>query len=188
MTTTTKADRMRAIHDMNKRLPCANCGTTRYPIKAKEHCSRCYPLALRLEHTLKWDASKPETLRKYPEPDSYMPHSGKKASTPFPPDHWIKEFPKIKAYTIRELRKRLLHFKLVENCLSSHVTGCQIEEKLRYLARCAGCRNKRVLFGIAGGIEVHFNHKQRRLLLKWLNEISEGIKWKGINSWAALWS
>lgn len=187
MTTATKAYCTRAIDDMNKQLPCANCGTTKHPIKAKQHCSRCYPLLLRLENTLKWDASKPETLRRYPKPYRYMLHSGREATAPFPPKHWITEFPKIKAYTVRELRKRLLHFKLVENNRSSPITGYQIEEELRYLAQCAGCQDKRVLFGIAGGIEVHFNQKQRRFLLMLLNEISEGIKWKGINSWAALW-
>lgn len=148
---------------------CVNCGTIRYLIKSRGHCTRCYPVLLRLEHTQRWDASRPETLRHYPKLFTY------------PPGHWKNDFPRIKKHLIRELKKRLIHFSSVEEQLSGRIDGFDIEQKLRYLARRAGA-GRNVLSSCAGALDSSFTWEQRKLLFKLLTEVSEGIKWSGV-SW-----
>jgi len=147
---------------------CVNCGTRRYPIKARGYCSRCYPIVLRQEQVNRWDPSHPGTLHHYPKSLSSQ--------------HWQSEFQRIKAHTIKELRKRLLHFRLIEDQLAGPTGGYDIEIRLRTLARRAGARNRHVLSGIAGALDSKFTPEQRKLLFKWLNEIFENVKWNGINS------
>lgn len=146
--------------------PCVNCGTTMYSIKARGLCTRCYPILLRLEHTQRWDASRRETLRQYP-----------KLST----SNWENDFPRIKEHTIRELKKRLLHFHSVEENLLGRVTGFDIELELGYLARRAGA-GRNSLSRCAGALDSSFTWKQRKLLFKLLTEVSESIRWSGISS------
>ena len=147
--------------------PCVNCGTSSLLIKARGYCTRCYPILLRLEHTQQWDATRRETLRHYPKLSNYPPH------------HWANDFPRIKKHTIRELKKRLLHFKSIEEQLSGRINGFDIEQKLRYLAIRAGA-GRNSLSRCAGVLDSHFTWEQRKLLFKLLTEVSESIKWDGI--------
>lgn len=162
---------------------CVNCGTTRYPLEAREHCKRCYPILLRLERTQRWDALQPKTLRHYPKSSIDLAFlSGGKIKNYYSPNHWQNDFPRVKEHTIRELRKRLLHFRLIEEQLSGSISGYDIELQFRHLARRAGTRNRYVLSGIAGVLDGSFTWEQRKLLFQLLNEVSEGIKWGGINA------
>jgi hypothetical protein len=146
---------------------CVNCGSSSRSIKARGYCARCYPILLQLEHTQRWNATRQETLRNYPKLSNYPPH------------HWTNEFPRIKEHTIRELKKRLLHFKHVEDKLLGRVNGFDIEQELRYLAIRAGA-GRNSLSRCAGVLDSHFTWEQRKLLLKLLTEVSESIKWDGI--------
>jgi hypothetical protein len=148
--------------------PCVNCGTTRYLIKARGYCTRCYPILLRLEHAQRWDALRREPLRDYPKLSTY------------PPNHWKNDFPRIKEHVIRELKKRLLHFYSVEKKLSGRIDGFDIEQKLRYLGIRAGA-GRNALSRCAGALDSSFTWEQRKLLFKLLTEVSEDIKWSGIN-------
>lgn len=147
--------------------PCVNCSTTRYLIKARGRCTRCYPIQLRLEHTQRWDSSQPDTLRHYPKLSNYPPH------------HWEHDFPRIKKHTIRELQKRLLHFKQVEDNLLGRINGYDIEVKLRNLAIRAGA-GRNSLSKCAGTLDSQFTWEQRKILFKLLTEVTENIKWDGI--------
>lgn len=153
--------------------PCANCGTTRYLIKARGLCTRCYPISLRLEHTKRWDASRRATLQHYPKLSA---------------SNWENDFPRIKEHTIRELKKRLLHFHLVEEQLlgRTRISGFDIEQELRYLAIRAGA-GRNSLSRCASALDISFTLKQKKLLFKLLAEVSESIKWRGISSppWAS---
>jgi hypothetical protein len=146
---------------------CVNCGSSSYPIKARGYCTRCYPILLRLEHAQQWDASRPETLRHYPKLSNYPPH------------HWKNDFPRIKKHTIRELKKRLLHFKSIEEELLGRVNGFDIEQKLRYLAVRAGA-GRNPLARCAGVLDSQFTWKQRKIFFKLLTEVTENIRWDGI--------
>ena len=146
---------------------CANCGSSSFSIKALGYCSRCYPIFVRLKHTKQWDSSRKGTLLHYPKLANYPLH------------HWTHDFPEIKKYTIRELRKRLLHFKQVENDLSGKINGYDIEVKLRYLAIRAGA-GRDSLSKCAGTLDSQFTLRQRKILFKLLTELTENIKWCGI--------
>lgn len=140
-----------------------------------------------MEVTERWDPRKPESLRYYPKsPLDLVFLDGAKIRNYYHPYHWEKHFPQIKSHTITELKKRLLHFERIEKMLAGPVNGYDIELQLRHLARRAGARNRNALRGIAGGVEAYFTRKQRRVLFGWLNEITENIKWKGIDSWAGI--
>lgn len=154
-------------HSSHHKKPCINCGTYNHLIKARGYCTRCYPILLRLEHTQLWDASRRETLQHYPKLSNYPPH------------HWANDFPKIKKHTIRELKKRLLHFKLAEEKLLGKITGFDIEQELRYLALRAGA-GRNSLSRCAGVLDSHYTWEQRKLLFKLLTDVSESIKWSGI--------
>jgi hypothetical protein len=166
---------------------CTNCRTSRYGIKTRGLCSRCYPIVLRLEHTQRWNPLEPTTLLHYPRsPVGIALPDASERMNYYPPSHWQKDFPQIKSHTLRELKKRLLHFRLVEQKLTGPISGFDIEIKLQELARRAGARDRYLLSGIAGGVEFYFRLKQRRVLFKWLNEISESIRWDGIKPWAGI--
>ena len=154
-------------HSSSKDKSCVNCSSPDRSIKARGYCARCYRIVLRLENTQRWDASRRETLRHYPKLSNYPPH------------HWTYDFPRIKKHTIRELKKRLLHFKSVEEKLLGRINGFDIEQKLRYLAIRAGA-GRNSLSRCAGALDSHFTWEQRKLLFKLLTEVSESIKWDGI--------
>lgn len=157
---------------------CVNCGTTRHSMMWRGYCKRCYPIVLRLERTRKWDPSRPETLRHYPK-SPYVFSSEVTIIESYEPDHWERIFPQIKKATIRKLEMRLYHFKSVEEQLSGSVSGYDIEVKLTNLARLAGA-DRHAVSGIANAVGHFFDHKQRKLLFKWLTQIMETIRWRGI--------
>jgi len=146
---------------------CVNCGSPDRPIKAKGYCARCYPIALRLEHTQGWDAFQPTTLRDYPKGFNYSPN------------HWENDFPRIKEHTIRELKKRLLHFERLEEKLSGRIDGFDVEQKLRHLGMQAGAK-RNALPRCTEIFDRSFTLKQRKILFKLLTEMTESIKWDGI--------
>jgi hypothetical protein len=146
---------------------CVNCGSSSHPIKARGYCIRCYRIQLRLEHTQQWDASRPTTFGDYPK--------GFNSS----PSHWKNDFPRIKEHTIRELKKRLLHFKQLEEKLSGKVDGFDVEQKLRYLGVQAGAK-RNSLSRCTEIFDGSFTLKQRKILFKLLTEMTESIKWGGV--------
>ena len=154
-------------HSSSKDKSCVNCGSPDRPIKARGYCARCYPIALRLEHTQRWDASRPTTLRYYPKGFGYAT------------SYWKNKFPGIKEYTIRELKKRLLHFKQLEEQLSGRIDGFDVEQKLRYLGVQAGAK-RNALSRCTEIFDRSFTSKQRKALFKLLAEMTESIKWDGV--------
>jgi len=153
-------------------------------MKSRGYCYRCYPIILRLEKTRAWDPSRPETLRHYPKwgGDIALP-SGENLQNRHGLEPRTTDFPKIKAHTIQELQKRLLHFGNIEEKLSGPISGYDLELLLRRVARQAAARDRHLLSGIATAIEWSFNHRQRKLLFEWLSEILDNVRWRGINSW-----
>lgn len=154
-------------HSSTKDKSCVNCNSPDRPIKTRGYCTRCYPIVLRLEHTQQWDATRPITLRHYPKGFGYSIGS------------WKNNFPRIKEYTIRELKKRLFHFKQLEEQLSGRIDGFDVEQKLRCLGVQAGAK-RNSLSRCTEIFDMSFTLKQRKVLFKLLTEMTESIKWDGV--------
>jgi hypothetical protein len=149
---------------------CANCKTERFGIYCRGYCYRCYRLIVQKEQVERWDLKDPSTLKRFPSTGGY--------SIP-------REFPKIKAKRLRELKYRLWLLKLHERQRGEEVSGLHIEHALRRVAEwCGG--NEDLLNGIASEVTQYFGPKQRQTLLGWLIDIEESMRWDPRRYWHAL--
>jgi hypothetical protein len=145
---------------------CANCHTERYKIYRRGYCHRCHPLILKKE---KVEAR----LRALPKDEPSENESNQV---------WISKYSeRQRAKSIRnelkELEFRLLLLESREDQRTSHIDGLDIEHALRDLARWCGAQE--VSFHhVASAVPCYgFNQEQRRVLLGWLLDIEEGIRW-----------
>jgi len=158
---------------------CANCGTARRAHKAGGYCTRCYPVAARLEKVKRWSCEDVRTLNgpalKYaPKPffNSEQMADAKK---------WF-EF--VKSLHIWLLEQKLESYHFSEQQHSGIVTGLDLEYAFRRIASLCHVRNKNLLFGIAGNFD-GFAQPQRRFLLDLLKEVlensrAEEIRWRNL--------
>jgi hypothetical protein len=148
---------------------CKNCGTTDDPHMARGFCKRCYPLQLKLEHSKRWDLSRPESLKGFS-------HFRQQLVTT---QNHLENF-KIDAK--EQIRSRLDYLRIRAEKLKAVITGIDIEYKLEEIAHLAlrGRYKWGVYHGIATLIDHKFNAKQRKLIYSLLNKIDETLPWKGI--------
>jgi hypothetical protein len=153
---------------------CANCETERHGIYRRDHCYRCYRLIVQKEGVERWDLKVPSTLKRLSSSGGY---SSQRA--------FEEEFPKIKAKRLRELEYRLWLRKTQEARRNQKVTGSDIEDALRSVAKwCAGKEN--AVYGIASEVNQLFDQEARRALLGWLFDIEESMRWDPRRYWHAL--
>jgi hypothetical protein len=144
---------------------CANCKTERYGICCRGHCYRCYRLIVQKEDVERWDLKVPSTLKRLPRIiGGYSQRSLE------------EELPKIKAERLRELQYRLWLLKTQEAQRNGEVTGLDIEHGLRRVADWCGGKED-AMAGIASMVTYHFDPEARRVLLGWLFDIEESMRW-----------
>ena len=151
----------------------ANCKTERYGIYRRGYCYRCYRLVVQKEEVERWDLKHPSTLKRVPGIGGYSQR------------RFEEEFPKIKADRLKELDYRLWLLKTKEAQRTGKVTGIDIEHALRRLAKCCG-GNENVVHGIATMANNCFDQEQRRIMLCWLFDIEESMRWDARRYWHAL--
>jgi hypothetical protein len=145
---------------------CANCHTERYEIYRRGYCHRCYPVILKRE---KVEAR----LRALPKDEPNEDESNQV---------WIRKYSeRQRAKSIRnelkELEFRLSLLEGREEQRTSRVDGHDIELVLRDLARWCGAKEVS-LHHVASAVHYYgFNQEQRRVLLGWLLDIEEGMRW-----------
>jgi hypothetical protein len=162
---------------MNKLPPpklCANCKTDRFGIYRRGYCYRCYRLIVQKEQVERWDLKDPATLKRFPSTGGYSS-----------PQAFEEAFPKIKAKRLRELEYRLKLFKMHEEHRHGEVDGLDIEHALRRVAGWCGT-NEDIFRGIASTVTYYFGPKQRQVLLGWLLDIEESMRWDPKRYWHAL--
>ena len=144
---------------------CVNCGTIRYPIKARNLCKRCYWLILKLEKVRKWDYSKPETLKGYPRDRTFQGQG---------------RFNALKRGTIHSIENRLAYLKIKEMNLSGQLTGYNLEIQFERINEIAGGLRKKLFHSWAGIFDDNFNRDQLRIIYQGLLEIEENRRQESV--------
>lgn len=145
---------------------CTNCLSDRFHMPARGLCTRCYSLIKKLETTKQWDLENPKTLKYYPK-DLIFHNQG--------------DFTKIKNGFIKQFKDRLSYLKIKEQILNSSIKGSNIVPVFQRIARLAGSRDRDFLWHAEDLFDHNFTPKQKKILYKILNDISESIRWKGID-------
>ena len=148
---------------------CANCKTERYRIRRTGYCDRCSPLIAQKRQVERWDLNDPSTLKRLPIIAYQFP----------------RDFPKIKAEKLTELEYRLFRLKVNEEKRNRPTVGMDIERALRRLAEYCGGKEESVS-NIATEVTTYFGLEQRKILLGWLLDIEESIRWNPKDHWHVL--
>lgn len=151
---------------------CKNCDSNRFRFIARGYCKRCYPLIRKIEIVERWDLNNNNTLRHYPKDGIF---------------YNTRDFKRIKIGYIEQFKERLSDLKLFERQLNSKVYGSDIVPKFQEIARLAGCRDRYFLWHEENLFDHNFTPKQKKLIYKILNDVTEPIPWKGIN-WHRIFS
>ena len=128
-------------------------------------CGRCDNAHRHLDQIDKWDISDEKSLKGYP-PGAIYRNSKKLAL--------------LQLRHRKEWQRRLSLLKLREERLKGSISGKDIEDQLRRIARLAGAK-KRLFDGVAGPVGMGFGPEQRSRLYELLNRIEESAPWRGIN-------
>lgn len=145
---------------------CKNCGTERFPHKARGYCARCYGLIRKLEIAKSWSSDDETTLREFPKTV--------KSRDP-------KTILIVQHGYISQVEQRLSLFSAWETQQNEDVDAHTVELQIRRLAQLSGARNRNLHFGIAGFLEMHFNTEQLGVLFTLLNDIEQSVPWSGID-------
>lgn len=151
---------------------CENCKSDRFEIKARGLCKRCYPLVRRIEVVEKWKLDDITTLKHYPKQGIFYNE---------------KDFKKIKSGFKKQYQDRLKYFKIKEDILNGEIHGSNIVPLFQRISRLAGSRNEDFLWHKDDLFDHNFTPKQKKIIYKILNEITESIPWKGID-WYTIFS
>jgi hypothetical protein len=162
----------RTMSEPSKR--CANCNTERSGIYCRGYCERCYRLVIQKEQVDRWDVKDPSTWKGFPR--SFLSFSQR---------YLEDEFPKIKAKRLKEFEVRLWLLKIKESQRTGEVSGLDIEYALQRLADWSGAKDG-VLHGIASEVTYHFGPEARQVLLGWLFDIEESMRWDPRRYWHLL--
>jgi hypothetical protein len=153
---------------------CANCNTERYGIYRSGHCERCYRLITEKGRVERWNVKDPSSWKGFPR--SFLSFSQR---------YLEDEFPKIKAKRLKEFEVRLRLLKTKEAQRTGEVSGLDIERALGRLAKWSGGKED-VMHGIASIVTYHFGPEPRRVLLGWLFDIEESMRWDPRRYWHLL--
>lgn len=110
------------------------------------------------------DLKNPATLKRLPSISGYSERN------------LAEVFAKTKAERLRELEYRLWLLKINEQHRQGTVNGMDVELAFRRLAKQCGGKEK-VMYGIATAVTYHFDPEGRRVLLAWLLDIEESMRW-----------
>jgi len=132
-------------------------------------CKRCYPLQLKLKQIRRWDLSKPESLKGFP--NTYRPLIGTQ-----------KELDGLKIDVSKQIQSDLDSLRRREDKLRGVITGIDIEYELEKIARMAlrGRYKFGFYHGIGDFIDHNFNPKQKKFIYSLLNKIDETLPRKVI--------
>jgi hypothetical protein len=140
-----------------------NCNTERYGIHRRGYCYRCYPLIIQSEQVERWNVKDRSTWKGFPR--SFLSFSQR---------YLQDEFAKIKAKRLKEFEVRLWLLKIRESQRTGKVSGMDIEEAFRRLARWSG-GNEDVMHGIASIVTYHFGPEGRQVLLGWFPKWQQSL-------------
>lgn len=149
-----------------KESQCKNCGSIRFPVRARGYCKRCYPIIRKIEIIKLWELEEKRTLKYYPKDGIF---------------HNEKDFRKIKNSFIKQHEERLGYLKISEQILNGDIYGSNIVPLFQQIAKLAGSRDKDLLWHQEDLFDHNFNQKQKRIIYKILNSIKESIPWRGID-------
>ncbi|MFA4942010.1 MAG: hypothetical protein WC582_05510 [Patescibacteria group bacterium] len=149
-----------------RNIKCKNCLSTRFKLKAKGLCSRCYSLTRKFKIVEQWNLENIETLKYYPKDMIF---------------HNQRDFNKIKNGFIRQLEDRLSYLQSNEEMLGGAVNGVDIVPRFQKVSELAGSRNKDFLWHEEDLFDQNFTSKQKKILFSILNQIIESIPWRGID-------
>jgi hypothetical protein len=144
-----------------------------YP-NCRGYCERCYRLVVQKEQVERWNVKDPSTLKNLPS-----------FAQTYSQQHFEHEFPKIKAKRLKEFEVRLWLLKIKESQRTGEVSGSDIEHALARLAKWSG-GNEDVMHGIASIVTYHFGSEARQVLLGWLFDIEESLRWDPRRYWHLL--
>jgi ribosomal protein S27AE len=124
----------------SRTIRCANCGTIRQRLRARQLCGRCYYAQRKLEQAD--ENIDPNFVKGYKE----------------------------------ECRRRLRVLQVVEQKRGGPISGLDIENELRWVARKAGARGS-LFKGSASYIASHFGPEQRKVLYGLLSQVWGNTPW-----------
>ena len=149
-----------------KNTSCLKCGTIRYPHKAKELCTRCYPLSQKIQAIEAWDLNVPNTLR-------YCPR-----------EYILRNraiLLRIQSGMLKQLHNRLQEIYTREYPILSGADGSTIEYILERIAALCSSTPHQMFHQASLVFDHRFTPDQRSTLYCYLLEILESSKWRGIN-------
>lgn len=127
-----------------KELQCKNCGSIRFPIRARGYCKRCYPILRKIEIIKLWELEEKRTLKYYPKDGIF---------------HNEKDFRKIKKSFIEQHEERLGYLKISEQILNGDIYGSSIVPLFQQIAKLAGSRDRDLLWHQEDLFDHNFNQK-----------------------------
>lgn len=139
---------------------CTNCGTTRHPHAWKGYCTKCAPLARRIQIATSWNADDPDSLDRCP---SYL-----RSDDPV-------ELERNKAAWVLQSQRALDLIRIREARRSGPVSPLDLENQLRRLSRLAGAKSQHLHYGSASVIERTLGPLQRVAVYQLLHEIEEDV-------------
>jgi hypothetical protein len=139
--------------------PCRNCEATRFGIKLRGLCKRCFGATNEIEKLKKWNPDDESTLRGYPR------------GLPLLPPALIS---RMRDDVIEQWKERLRRLQLEERWREEPPTSLSIEYQLRWLGSKAGVRNSNFLHGIAACFD-DYTPQQRKKLYEILRSIEERL-------------
>ncbi|MBU0517640.1 hypothetical protein KJ564_01725, partial [bacterium] len=145
---------------------CKNCTSTRFPMKSKGLCSRCYPIILKLEKVRKWELNDQASLKGFPT--GFLNRREEYRQEVF--DYQKKKH-------IEKYQGRLDDLKLREKKLKGYVGGYDIECILIELAHLARSRKPNIVRHSADTFDLKFSPEQRKIIYTYLNLIRENVHW-----------
>jgi len=140
---------------------CKNCGTARFPIRARGLCGRCYPRARRIEELESCDGNIQIRLPGHPRG---LPHNPAR-----------QEAEQMRRDVIEQLKAHLKNLRRDEDRLRGPISSLDIEYELQWLAESAGAKDaRRIMHGTAACVD-NFTPKQKAILFKLLFSIEEAV-------------
>jgi hypothetical protein len=140
--------------------PCRNCNATRFGIKSRGLCKRCFGATYEIEKLQGWNPKDESTLRAYPRGLPLLP----------PP-----LIARMRDDVIQQWKERLRHYQLEEKWRDEIPSSLSIEYKLQWLALRAGVRNSDFLHGLAACFD-DYTPGHRKKLWRILKSIEEHLR------------
>jgi hypothetical protein len=172
---------------------CANCNTQRDSIYCKGYCKRCYRLIVRKQLVERWDLKDPSTLKGLPSiaETNVIEFSEIKAKTlkELEVRLWLlKTREAQRTAKITRLDIEIALERLADWCggydvvyrqrQNANASDPNFRERQQGPKRDSKYRERRnVMHGIASEVNYYFSQKQKQVLLGWLFDIEESMRW-----------